>query len=189
MNQETLDPTQWVDKYGDSMYRFAILRVKDEAHADDIVQNTILAALQARDTYEGRSAEKTWLFGILKNKIFEHYRETKKNYKYQIELNDEADPCESDFDGKGHWRALPFNWGIDPEKAYGNEQVYQILSGCIDELSPKFRQLYVLREIEGRDSESICEDFDITQNNLWVMLHRTRNLLKKCMESHLPEIG
>ena len=189
MNQETLDPTNWVDKYSDEMYRFALLRVKNEGDIDDILQNTILAALQAKDTFEGRSTEKTWLFGILKNKLMEYYRETKRNYKYQLELNDEGDPCESEFDGKGHWQALPFSWGIDPEDAVENKQVYQILAECIDQLSPKFRQLYVLREIEEQDSEMICNDFEISPNNLFVMLHRIRNLLKKCMESHLPEIN
>ena len=189
MNQEKLDPTQWVNKYSDGMYRFALLRVKNEEHVDDIVQNTILAALQAKDTFAGRSTERTWLFGILKNKLLEYYRETNKNNKYQLELKDEIDPCDADFDGKGHWQALPFDWGIDPENAFENKQIYQILSGCIDQLSPKFRELYVLREIEGLDPETICKDFKITSNNLCVMLHRVRNLLKKCMESHLPEIS
>ena len=189
MNQETLDPTKWVDKYSDEMYRFALLRVKNEEHIDDILQNTILAALQAKDTFEGRSTEKTWLFGILKNKLMEYYRETNNNHKYQLELKDEVDPCESDFNGKGHWQALPFSWGVDPENAVEKNQIYQLLLGCIDQLSPKLRQLYVLREIEEQDSETICQDFKITPNHLFVSLHRIRNLLKKCMESHLPEIS
>lgn len=188
MNCETIDPSTWIDKYGDEMFRFTLLRVKEETHVDDIIQETILAALQAKESFEGRSTEKTWLFGILKNKIFEYYRETKKKYKYALELKDDGDPCESEFDGKGHWQALPFSWGIDPDKALENKQNYQVLSECIDGLSPKYRQLYVFREIEKQSAESICKDFDITSNNLWVILHRVRNLLKKCIESHLPEV-
>jgi RNA polymerase sigma-70 factor (TIGR02943 family) len=188
MNRETLDPSLWIEKYSDEMFRFTLLRVKEETHVDDIIQETILAALQAKGSFEGRSTEKTWLFGILKNKIFEYYRETKKKYKYALELKDEANPCDSEFDGKGHWQALPFSWGIDPDKAFENKQNYQVLSECIDGLSPKYRQLFVFREIEKQSAESICKDFDITTNNLWVILHRVRNLLKKCIESHLPEI-
>lgn len=188
MNRETIDPQQWVEEYSDCMFRFAMFRVNDEEHADDIVQNTFLAALKAKDSFAGQSSEKTWLFGILKNKIMEHYREKKKNQKRGLSLEDERDPCQSDFDGKGHWRSLPFDWGINPEKAVVDKELLQTFLGCMNNLSPKFRQLYVLREIEELDSKTICSELDITPSNLWVILHRTRNLLKKCIESHLEEI-
>ncbi len=187
MDQVTIDQQLWVERYADGMFRFALLRVNDEEYADDIVQDTFLAALEAKDSFAGLSSEKTWLFGILKNKIMEHYREIKKNRKYGLNLEDDRDPCESDFDGKGHWRSLPFHWGIDPEKAVVDKELLQNFLGCMDSLSPKFRQLYVLREIEGYDSETICSELDITPSNLWVMLHRARNRLKKCIEVHLPE--
>ncbi len=187
MNRETINSQQWVERYGDGMFRFTLLRVNDEVHAEDIVQDTFLAAFEAKDSFAGLSSEKTWLFGILKNKIMEHYREIKKNRKFDLSLEDDRDPCESDFDGKGHWRSLPFHWGIDPEKAVADKELLQTFLNCINTLSPKFRQLYVLREIEGFDSETLCSELDITPNNLWVMLHRARNLLKKCMEVHLPE--
>lgn len=187
MNRETINPQLWVERYSDGMFRFALLRVNDEDHADDIVQNTFVAALKAKDSFAGLSTEKTWLFGILKNKIMEHYREIKKNRKYDWGLEDDRDPCESDFDGKGHWRSLPFHWGIDPEKAVVDKELLQKFSGCMDTLSPKLRHLYVLREIEGHDSETLCSELDITPNNLWVMLHRARNRLKKCIEVHLQE--
>ena len=71
MNQEAINPREWVERYGEGMFRFTLLRVNDEEHAEDIVQNTFLAALQAKDSFAGLSTEKTWLFGILKNKILE----------------------------------------------------------------------------------------------------------------------
>jgi len=187
IDQVTIDPQLWVERYSDCMFRFALLRVNDEEHADDIVQNTFLAALEAKDSFAGLSSEKTWLFGILKNKIMEHYRELKKNRKYDLNPEDDRDPCESDFDGKGHWRSLPFHWGIDPEKSVVDKELLRTFLNCMNTLSPKFRQLYVLREIEGYDSEAICSELDITRNNLWVILHRARNLLKKCIEVHLSE--
>lgn len=187
MNRETINSQQWAERYADGMFRFALLRVNDEEHAEDIVQNTFLTALKAKDSFAGLSSEKTWLFGILKNKIMEHYREKKKNQKYGLSLEDNHDPCESDFDGKGHWQSFSFHWGTDPEKAVVDKELLQIFWGCMNTLSPKFRELYVLREIEGCDSETICSESDITPNNLWVILHRARNLLKKCMEVHLSE--
>ena len=189
MNRETISPRLWVERYADGMFRFALLRVNDEEYADDIVQDTFLAALEAKDSFAGLSSEKTWLFGILKNKIMEHYRELKKNRKYDLSPEDDRDPCESDFDGKGHWRSLPFHWGIDPAKVVADKELLQTFLNCMNTLSPKFRQLYVLREIEGYDSETICSELDISTNNLWVILHRARNLLKKCIESNLQDIS
>jgi len=187
MGQELIDSDQWVDRYGDAMFRFTLLRVKDEDHAEEIVQNAFLAALKAKESFAGRSSEKTWLFGILKMKIFDHYREVKKNRTDDLNEEDDHDPCDSDFNGKGHWLALPFNWGINPEKSVENKQLLQMLASCMDTLSDKFRRLFVLREIERMDSEKICSELEISPNNLFVMLHRTRNQLKKCLEDHLIE--
>ena len=187
MNQVTLDNNQWVDLYGDALFRFTLIRVKDEDLAEEIVQNTFLGALKSQESFAGNSTEKTWLFGILKNKIREHYRELQKNRKYNLQLEDDRDPCEQEFDGKGHWQALPVNWGINPQKAAENKELTEVLSKCINILSDKFRHLYVLREIEGLSTERICADLNISQSNLWVILHRCRNQLKKCFEVYLFE--
>ena len=177
----------WVDQYGDALFHFALARVNKQDIAEDLVQETFLAAVKSQERFKGQSSEKTWLFGIMKNKIMEHYREIKKNRKYDLSLEDDRDPCKSDFDGKGHWRSLPFHWGIDPEKAVADKELFQIFLGCMNSLSSKLRQFYILREVEGYDSETLCSELDITPNNLWVILHRARNRLKKCMEVHLLE--
>lgn len=184
-SQEALNSQQWVERYGDCMFRFALLRVNDTGHAEDLVQDTFLTALKVKDSFAGLSSEKTWLFGILKNKILDHYREKNKNQKYSLPLEDYHDSCETDFDGRGHWQSFSFNWGTNPEKAVADKELFQIFSGCMNALSPKLRQFYVLREIEGCDSETLCSELKITSRNLWVMLHRARNRLKKCIEAHL----
>lgn len=71
-NQNTLDPSKWVDSYSDYLYNFAYYRVNDQELAEDLVQDTFLSALKARDSYKGEAAEKTWLVSILKNKIIDH---------------------------------------------------------------------------------------------------------------------
>ena len=86
--------------------------MKDEDHAEEIVQDTFVAALQAKESFAGRSSEKTWLFGILKNKTMDHFRRIKKNRTYDLEVGDDRDPCASDFDGKGGAAGSPA--GSDP---------------------------------------------------------------------------
>jgi RNA polymerase sigma factor (sigma-70 family) len=69
-----LDPHRWVNNYADHLYTFAVFRVNDEELAQDLVQETFLAALQRVEKFEGRCTEKTWLTAILKNKIIDVYR-------------------------------------------------------------------------------------------------------------------
>ncbi|MFQ5451818.1 MAG: sigma-70 family RNA polymerase sigma factor [Nitrospinaceae bacterium] len=154
MNPQPIDSDQWVDRYANTMFRFTLFRVRDEEHAEEIVQNTFLAALQAKKSFSGKSTEKTWLFGILKHKIMDHFREVKRTRTYDLLPQDNADPCEKDFDNKGHWQALPKSWGINPEKATENKQLLKALSTCLDTLSDKFRQLFILKEKEKLGTSS-----------------------------------
>ena len=76
-NGAALEPETWVDQHGDSLFRFAVLRVRDPEAASDLVQETFLEALRARDTYSGRSSVRTWLVAILKHKIVDQAPEAR----------------------------------------------------------------------------------------------------------------
>lgn len=178
---EKIDTSLWVDRYGDTMYRYTLVRVQDSGAAEEIVQTAFFAALQAKESFAGRSSEKSWLFGILKHKIMDHFRAKKKTFSLDLSSEDPADPYS--YDAAGHWKQLPQNWNIDPEKAVENKQLAEALSSCLEGLSEKFRRIFILREIEGLSSEEICNEFNIKPTNLWVMLHRARNQLKKCLEA------
>jgi RNA polymerase sigma-70 factor (TIGR02943 family) len=182
MNHQKIDASQWVEQYGDLMYRYTLVRVKDAPTAEEIVQVTFFAALQATHTFAGRSSEKSWLFGILKHKILDHFREVKKNRTFDLIPEDDKDPFE--YDQAGHWKKIPQHWGLDPEKSAENQALTEQLALCLDKLPDKFRRVFVLKEIEGLGTEEICNEFNIKPTNLWVILHRARNQLKKCLEIH-----
>ena len=180
MSKETLDPQNWVDLYADTMYRFSLVRVKDPEAADELVQATFFAALKSQHTFAGKSSEKTWLFGILKHKIMDYFRSSKKHISIDPTSSEETDRIH--FDSTGYLSPKPANWNIDPEKAAENSELAQVLASCLQGLPDKFHKLFVLKEIEGMSSEKICKEFDIKPTNLWVILHRARNRLKLCME-------
>ncbi len=94
------DPQDWVEKHGDYLFRIALLRVRDDVVAEDVVQETLLAALQARGRFEGQSSERTWLVGILKHKIIDHFRKASRE-----QARPEGDDIEREvnelFDEKG----------------------------------------------------------------------------------------
>ncbi|MEE9258765.1 MAG: sigma-70 family RNA polymerase sigma factor [Nitrospinaceae bacterium] len=182
MNHESIDSSQWVDRYGDVLFRFTLVRVKDVDAAEEIVQNTFLAALGARQSFAGRSTEKSWLFGILKHKIMDHFRQLQRTRTFDLKPEDGPDPSPDEHDHTGHWTLFPKSWNLDPEKAAENQQLLEVLSKCMDGISDKFRRVFVLKEIEGLSSEEICNEFNIKPTNLWVILHRARNQLKKCLD-------
>ena len=181
---EELNSDLWVDRYGDMLYRYTLVRVKNPDAAEEIVQVTLLAALQAKESFQGRSAEKSWLFGILKHKILDHFRELKNQRTYEVTTDDGSDPLGNAYQHDGHWANTPTNWDTDPHKAAENSQLVEALAKCLDRLSDKFRNTFVLKEIEGLTSEEICKEMDIKPTNLWVILHRARTQLRKCLETH-----
>jgi len=182
MRKQKIDPSQWVDRYGDLMHRYTLVRVKDAGAAEEIVQVTFFAALQSIQSFAGRSSEKSWLFGILKHKILDYFREEKKNKNFDLNEPEDSDPCEYDINGQ--WKDVPQHWTLDPEKAAENQKLAQTLAQCLDDLPDKLRQVFVLKEIEGLSTQEICKDFSIKPTNLWVILHRARNHLKECLEIH-----
>ncbi len=182
MNEAVLKPEEWVEQYADMLYRYTLIRVKDPDVAEELVQTTFFAALKSQHTFAGKSAEKTWLFGILKHKTMDYFRAEKKNVNLDIS---DLDADSIQFDPSGHMVPPPNNnWDISPEKAAENKELAQVLADCLNGLSEKFHRLFVLKEIEGLSSEEICKEFEIKPTNLWVMLHRARNQLKLCMESN-----
>lgn len=175
------DPAQWVDLHADALYRFALPRVRDPNVAEELVQETFCAALEARDRYSGRAAERTWLVGILKHKIVDHFRRsTRERPEDAPELQDAVE--EEFFDSKGRWKVQPGDWGQSPERALERNEFWSTLRYCMGHLPERLRQVFALREIDGIETQEVCKVMGITSTNLWVMMHRARNQLRHCLE-------
>lgn len=181
----------WLNEHGDYLYRYALVRLRDTHQAEDAVQETLLAALKNSDSFSGKSSARTWLTGILKHKIIDLMRRSDKEQP----LYDD-DPAEEMlepgmdefFDDTGHWAEKPSSLG-DPARLMEQQQFWQILQNCLDRLPKKLARLFLLREIEEEDNETICKELEITATNAWVMLYRSRMGLRKCVEMHWAEKG
>ena len=176
------NPESWVDNYGDFLYRFALARVKDVSVAEDLVQETFLAALRARDNFKGQSAERTWLTGILKHKIVDHIRKKiREPSTDKIEtLSDTSDP---DFDERGEWSIRPGKWGVNPGNLYEQKEFLDVLYRCLAELPERLAEAFIKREMDGLSTEEVCKELGITATNSWVMLYRARMSLRRCLEN------
>jgi RNA polymerase sigma-70 factor (ECF subfamily) len=178
-------PVDWVDQHGDALYRIALLRVGNAQLAEDLVQETFLAALKTPASIEGRSSERTWLVAILKRKIIDHYRQSWR----MIDLPDEGDAdTVLDFftegERKGSWKpdSAPSDWGRDPEASLENKELREVLIHCINNLPAQMAAVFAMREVEGWPTDDICKEFSISASNLWVVLHRARARLRHCLD-------
>lgn len=182
-DSQTLNPEVWVDQHGDYLYRFALSRIKDPSIAEDLVQETFLAALSARRNFESRSAVRTWLTAILKHKIVDHLRKKRREHTTN---NIEAivDSIDAQFDNAGRWKIKPEKWAVNPLKIYEQREFLNILSGCLAELPQRLAKAFMLRELEGLSTEEICKALQVSATNSWVMLYRARMHLRRCLEIH-----
>jgi RNA polymerase sigma-70 factor (ECF subfamily) len=180
----TSSPERWVDEHGDALYRYAYLRLRDRDTAADVVQETLLAALGARKNFAGDSSQRTWLIGILKHKLADHWRRVARTATLEPlpEADDPDELLERVFDAanRDHWRVRPPAWS-DPETALEDKQFWHALSECIAALPPAQAQAFSLCEFDGLDGAEACKVLGVAPTNLWVMLHRARLRLRQCL--------
>ena len=178
----TVDPSEWVDRYGNFLFRFAMLRVRDRSRAEDLVQETFLAALRQRGSFSGDSSEATWLVAILKHKIVDLFRRQSR----EVPLPEGGlpdSPGNEPFDADGHWNGGPAQWGWNPADIFRQKEFIGQLTKCLAGLSPNLASAFTLREIDGADTKEICKVLRVTETNLWVILHRARARLRECLET------
>ena len=175
-------PEQWVDLYGNYMYRYALSRVADTETAQDLVQEALVAAIKAFERFQGRSSIKTWLIAILKRKIVDHYRR-RSNRQTTDDIEVVANNLDKVFDETGHWQVKPNEWAVNPSSAYEQQEFMDVLYVCLAQLPPRLSEIFMLREFDEMSTSDICLQLSITESNSWVMLYRARMQLRSCLES------
>ena len=175
-----LDPEKWVDAHGDYLYRFALARVRNPETAEELVQEALLAALTARHSFRGRSTERSWLTAILKRKAIDWLRaEVRKRVRHEPLPDKWAD---GQFTRGGKWKKKPDEWSADdPGREMTRDDFRDALATCLDRLPARLRQAFVLRHVDEQAADDVCEAVGASSANLWVMLHRARLRLWRCL--------
>jgi RNA polymerase sigma-70 factor, ECF subfamily len=175
-----------VDKYGDYLYSFALHRIQDEFLAQDLVQETLTAALKSKDNFKGKSSEKTWLTSILKHKIIDFIR---KKYREPVFQDNILEPGFKDdiFNETGKWETGPAKWSSNPELLLEQKSFLDIVKKCFQDLPKRPSLALALRELEGETTQTICKVLNISTTNCWVILHRARALMRICIEANWLE--
>src|SRR5438128_3306826 len=166
------------------LLRVAVLQLRDNTLAEDVVQETLLASLQGESGFSGKSSVKTWLTGILKHKIVDAIRRKSREPAFAT-LDEECqiDDFDALFDETGHWENPPADWG-DPESQLSRQQFFDVMQFCLEKLPPNTARVFMMREVLELETTEICKELRITSTNLWVILYRARMSLRQCLEQH-----
>jgi RNA polymerase sigma-70 factor, ECF subfamily len=183
---EALAAHEQLAAHRDYLYRFALLHLRDESRAQDVVQETLLAAMESRSGFSGRAQLRTWLTGILKHKIIDVFRRQSREAPLQTgsEAESEEDFADLYFNpnDRDHWHTFPTTWG-NPEKSLEQKRFWEIFDACSKEMPPQIARVFTMRELMGLETDEICKELGITANNCWVMLYRARMNLRQCLET------
>lgn len=170
------------------MLRFAELQLRDHGTAEDLVQESIEAALRKASSFAGQSTLKTWVFAILRNRIIEHLRQSSRTVILSSLVaadDDWQEQLEALFNERGGWQdgARPAAWRDDPEESMQSRQFWTVFETCLDHLPPATGRVFMMREFLGFESGEICSRLGITTSDCHVILHRARLKLRACMDS------
>ncbi len=172
-------PEQWLSLHGDALFRFALLLGSDEHHAEDLVQDTLLAALEARTSFAAAASERTWLIGILRHKAIDARRRKGRHDQFLADV----DPVvEGNFSRLGKWHKPPGRWAPKPQLLLESQEFWAVFHSCMRALPARMREAFAMRMVEDLDASETCRILEISSANLWTLLYRARERLRRCLE-------
>jgi RNA polymerase sigma-70 factor, ECF subfamily len=170
----------WVETHADYLFNFAIGQMRDASIAEDLVQETFLAAIKARETFSGQSSERTWLVGILRHKVYDHLRKTCRERAVRQDPPP-ANDAES-WEESMLWLHDMAAESQSPSRRIELAEFRQNLELALGKLPPRIAQVFQLYEVEERPNQEVCARMNISESNLWVMLHRARKQLRERLQ-------
>jgi RNA polymerase sigma-70 factor, ECF subfamily len=184
---ETANPTAIAiefESHRPYLFKFAMLQIRNRDTAEDLVQETMVAALAAAGGFSGKSSLRTWLTGILVHKIIDLRRKAGRRQSISIDaVQDDggAEGVEALFRENGRYVELPEDWG-DPAQALAQRRFLDVLEACVEGLSETAARVFLLRDMMGLSTQEICSELGISSTNCSVLLYRARMRLRACME-------
>lgn len=163
----------WIDRYGDSLFRYAMAKTHDVPVAEDLVQDTFVAVVQGQKSFRNESTVSTWLFAILRRKIADHFRSSQRaqeRFEQQVDISQRAEA-----------RRV---WDSDPAAICEDRDFQVSLNQCIDKLPNKYAEAFIMRELNQQTPKEICEVLGLSATNLSMRLHRGRLAIRDCLNAN-----
>ena len=183
---QQLQNNEYLNELRQQMMKFAVLQLSSFQQAEDVVQEALAGAFEHLKSFSGRSAFKTWVFAILKNKIVDLIRQKQRLVSMSELFDTEENERSVDelFDASGHWQKSerPKAW-LNPEEMMEQQDFWMIFDTCLNHLPAKYAQVFMLREMIELSSDEICEKLELSISNLNVLMYRSRARLRECLEN------
>ena len=165
-----------------TLLKIARLQLRNESWAEDVVSETLLAAIESAASFAGNSQVKTWVVGILKHKIIDQLRRGGREVSVEAQMEAAGvESLEELYNPTGHRLNPPLEWG-DPEATLSRTQFFEVLQACVERLPDNMGRIFMMREWLEYETDQICKEMGITSTNCFVMLHRARMRLRECLE-------
>jgi RNA polymerase sigma-70 factor, ECF subfamily len=166
------------------LLRFAKLQLRDEAAAEDAVSATLLAILEKPDAFKGGSSLRTYATGILKHKLVDHIRKSRREVTVDVKDDQSIDEAlDALFDAGHHFIDDQPAWA-EPSRAVEQAQLMRALEQCLEGLPDRLGRVLMMREWLEKETGEICDELQITANNCHVMLYRARMLMRACLDQN-----
>lgn len=183
------DISLWVKQYLDEMMSYTYYKTSDQIATENIVQDTFEAVIKGYDNFEQKSSAKTWIYGILKNKIRDFYKSKNVSNKFiSLDFKDtDEDSFDKYFDENGKWKndQKPQTWKYDEEENLLDDTDFrEIMIQCIEYLPEKWRECVKLKYLFQSKGKEICKMLEINQTNYWQILHRSKLQLRDCLDNN-----
>ena len=165
-----------------ALVRFAVLQLRNDDAAQDVVQDTLIAVLEKPERFAGQSSLRTYVTGILKHKIIDVMRASKRECRIEAEDGEsDADVIDALFKPDGHTVDMPRQWG-DPDATLEQKDFFRVLEICLERLPAKNARIFMMREWLELETDEICKELQVSTSNAWVMLYRARVQLRECLD-------
>ncbi len=177
--ENKLNPNKWVERYADFLFNYAFVRLNNKEITKDLVSETFLAGLKAKKSFKGQASERTWLTAILKRKNIDYYRKAStKKQKAGVNFKDFSIGENNNYIED----RLAREPGLNAEEHLVNLELREAIFNCLNKLPDKHAQVFIMKSIEHKSTDEICNEMGLSSSNLWVMIHRARQKMAECLE-------
>ena len=164
-------------RYNRRLFRVARSILRDDAEAEDVVQETYVRAMTGLEHFRGDAAFGTWITRIAMNEALGRLRRRRPTVDWESY-------------GKNRMPAEIINFPLsamssDPERTMAQDEIREVLENAIDELPDAFRAVFVARVVEGMSVEETADLFGLRNETVKTRLHRARNLLRDALDKQL----
>ena len=182
-----------VDRHGAAMLRHARLFVRDQAVAEEVVQEAWLGVLRGIERFQARSSIRTWLFTIVANIGRTRGAREARSLPFSAFADEGASVPPERFVGpgdrwEGHWATPPEAWG-QPERELVSAETRALVAAAIAALPESQRHVISLRDVEGWSADEVCNVLELSETNQRVLLHRARGKVRRALDEYVTGRG